>query len=97
MNPDKACLSARTQYRAMFRTMAGSGSAWHLHEGSGAPVLLKHGATADVQLPLLVPNVHAMTEEYMVQRLWAALHDSRLRAFNIARAGLSDYKLEHTP
>lgn len=66
--------SARGQYRAMFRSMAASGAAWHIHRGStGNPVLLIEGAPMDAPLPIIVHNVHAMAEQTMVNALTAAI------------------------
>lgn len=66
--------SARGQYRAMFRSMAASGAAWHIHKGgAGSPVLLIEGAAMDVELPIIVRNVHAMAEQTMVNALTAAI------------------------
>lgn len=61
--------SARGQYRAFFRDMAASGVTWNIHIGMLGPVLLQHGATMDVPLPVLLTNIQAMTEETMVNRL----------------------------
>ena len=69
----KAIESARQQYRAMFRTMATSRTAWHIHKGVSGAVLLIDGAPMDVQLPVLVQNVHAMAEQTMVNALTAAI------------------------
>lgn len=66
--------SARGQYRAMFRSMAASGAAWHIHQGStGNPVLPIEGAPMDAPLPIIVRNVHAMAEQTMVNALTAAI------------------------
>lgn len=68
-----AIASARTQYRAMFKNMAASGNKWNLHRGSASVVLLQDGASMDVDLPIIVPNVHAMAEQTMVNALSAAI------------------------
>lgn len=65
--------SARTQYRAMFASMARAGVPWNFHMGSCNVVLLQQGATMDVELPVILRNVHAMGEETMVNALSNAL------------------------
>lgn len=70
---EKAIASARTQYRAMFKTMAITGCAWNLHKGGSGAVLLQEGATMDVPLPIIVRNVHAMAEQTMVNALSIAI------------------------
>jgi len=65
--------SARTQYRAMFKSMARAGVAWNIHRGSCNVVLLQQGAPMDVELPILLRNVHAMGEQTMVNALSQAL------------------------
>lgn len=54
LTEQNAIASARTQYRAVFKTMAASGVRWNLHRGSANLVLLREGATMDVPLPLHV-------------------------------------------
>jgi len=68
-----AIKSARTQYRAMFKSMATSGVAWNLHTGHTNVVLLRSDAHMDVPLPVIVSNVHAMAEQTMVNALSLAL------------------------
>lgn len=69
----QAINTARTQYRAMFRTMAAGGRPWHLHRGSCNVVLLQEGATMDVDLPIILRNIHTMGEQSMVNALSAAM------------------------
>jgi hypothetical protein len=73
LTEEKAIASARTQYRAMFKSMAASGVAWHLHRGTHNVVLLREDAQMDVPLPVIVPNVHAMAEQTMINALSAAI------------------------
>lgn len=64
--------SARTQYRAMFRTMAADGGHWHLHHIPGTPrvCLMREGALWDIPVPpVVVPDVHAMTEGQLAANL----------------------------
>ena len=68
-----ACQSARGQYRAMFREMAASGVAWHLHRGTHNVVLLREDAALDVPLPIILHNVHCMAEQTMINALVARL------------------------
>jgi hypothetical protein len=70
---EKAIAAARGQYRALFRDMAASGVAWNLHRGSHNVVLLRADAQMDVPLPVIVPDVHAMAEQTMINALSAAL------------------------
>lgn len=72
MNELKAIASARTQYQAMFKSMARGGQ-WNIHRGSAGPVLLIAGASMDVDLPIIVRNVHAMGEQTMVNALSLAI------------------------
>lgn len=65
--------SAKNQYRAMFKSMAASGAPWNIHKGSQGPVLLIAGAHMDVDLPIIVSNVHAMAEQTMVNALSSAI------------------------
>lgn len=73
MNSAKQISGLRTQYRAMFRHMAVAGGHWNVHRGSAGLVLLSEHATMDVQLPVLVANVEAMSEKTMVNAVSAAL------------------------
>jgi hypothetical protein len=57
----------------MFKSMAASGVAWHLHRGTHNVVLLREDAQMDVPLPVIVPNVHAMAEQTMINALSAAI------------------------
>ena len=64
--------SARTQYRAMFKTMAASGCRWGLHHITGTPrvVLMRDDAVWDIPTPpVVVANVHAITEGQLAARL----------------------------
>ena len=70
---EKAILSARTGYRAAFRRMATEDKAWHLHKTGSGTALFRADAAFDVPLPILVRNVHAMSEQTMVNALSAAL------------------------
>ena len=65
----EAINSARTQYRAAYWSMAGSSARWHLCQGTAGVVLLSEPC----EQPKLVANVHAMTEQTMVNALSAAL------------------------
>lgn len=64
----------RTQYRAMFQSMA-VGGRWHVHRGSAGLVLLRDDATLDVDLPIILRDVQAMCEQTMIDRAHAALGD----------------------
>lgn len=64
--------AARTQYRAMFYTMAVEGGHWHLHHIPGTPrvCLMRDDALWDIpEPPVVVPDVHAMTEEQLTAKL----------------------------
>lgn len=69
----QAIASARTQYRAMFRSMAASSVHWHLYGGSASVVLLREDAQMDVLLPIIVRHINAMSEQTMVNALSTAL------------------------
>lgn len=69
LTEERVIASARGQYRAFFKTMAASACAWNFHMGSQGPVLLQQGAKMDVPLPVILRDVHAMSEENMVCRL----------------------------
>lgn len=69
----KAIESARQGYRACFRRMATEGKAWHLHRTGSGAALYRDDAVFDVPLPIIVRNVHAMSEQTMVNALTAAL------------------------
>lgn len=56
--------SARTQYRAAFKTMALGGD-WHLYATRSGVTLDREGT----HLVILVPHVQAMTEQTMVNSL----------------------------
>lgn len=64
----------RTQYRAMFHTMA-TGGRWNVHRGTAGLVLLQDGAPMDVPLPVLVRDVQAMSEVRAIQ----TCHDAMQR------------------
>ena len=72
LTEEKAIASARTQYRAMFKSMVTSCAPWDIHRGASGAVLLMRGAPMDVELPVLVKNVHAMAEQTMVNALSVA-------------------------
>ena len=69
----KAIESARQGYRACFKRMATEGQAWHLHKTGSGAALFREDAKFDVPLPVIVRNVHAMSEQTMVNALTAAL------------------------
>lgn len=73
LTEEKAISSARGQYRAFFREMAASGVRWNVHLGTHNVVLLREDAHMDVQLPMLVHDVHAMSEQTMVNAVVNAL------------------------
>lgn len=73
LTEEKAIASARTQYRACFKSMSVSGVRWNLHRGSHNVVLLREDATMDVPLEIIVSNVHAMAEQTMINALSAAV------------------------
>ena len=67
--------SARTQYRAAFRRMA-LGGRWHLYRipGSGQVCLMHEDAAWDIPAPpVLVPDVQAMSEDRLAQKIHNAL------------------------
>lgn len=67
--------SARTQYRAMFRSMA-AGGRWHLHRipDTDRVCLMNQDARWDIpEPPVLVPDVQAMTEARLVQKIHDAV------------------------
>jgi hypothetical protein len=70
---EKAIASARQEYRVFFTRMATEGLAWHLHKTGSGVTLMRADAAFDVPLPIIVRNVHAMTEQTMVNALSAAL------------------------
>lgn len=72
MDTAKQLSGLRTQYRGMFKQMA-CGGKWNVHRGTAGLVLLRDGAQMDVPLPVLVRNVHAMSEQTMVNAVSAAL------------------------
>lgn len=82
MNPTekagRAIQGARNQFRGLFRTMAAEGGRWHVHAGSSGYVLAREGCEGLPDLPVVVPDVQAMTEDRMAARLF---DDSRSRAF----------------
>ena len=61
-------LCVRTQFRTMFKRMAYEGHRWHLHSvpGTDRYCLLRDDAKMDVKLPIAVHNVHALTEQRVV-------------------------------
>jgi hypothetical protein len=64
--------SARTQYRAMFRTMATESCRWNLHHIPGTPrvVLMRADAVWGIPVPpVVVADVHAITEGQLSARL----------------------------
>ena len=73
---DKAIASARQGYRACFKRMAFGGHAWHLHRTGSGAALYRADAVFDVPLPIIVRNVHAMSEQTMVNALSAALRQA---------------------
>ena len=70
---DKAIASARQGYRACFKRMATEGHSWHLYRTGSGAALYRDDAVFDVPLPIVVRNVHAMSEQTMINALTAAL------------------------
>lgn len=67
--------SARGQYRAMYKSMA-LGGRWHLHRfpGTDRVVLMRSDAKWDIEEPpVLVPDVQAMTEARLAQKIQDAV------------------------
>lgn len=67
--------SAKTQYRALFKSMA-LGGRWHLYRfpATDRVCLMREDARWDVPVPpVLVPDVQGMAEARMVQRIHDAV------------------------
>ena len=71
----QAISSARTQYRAAFRTMAASGERFHILAGSAGVLLAAESAAIYRPMQRLVSDVHAMAEQTMVNALTVALRN----------------------
>lgn len=61
----EAVRQVRNQFGAFFRRMATERMAWHLHRipGTDQFSIFREDAAFDVPLPIVVRNVHAMTED----------------------------------
>ncbi|WP_315127291.1 hypothetical protein [Comamonas antarctica] len=66
----QATQSARTQYRAAFKSMAAGGS-WHLFQGCVGVILMRQEEGEN--RPILVADVQAKAEQTMVNALSIAL------------------------
>lgn len=66
----QAINSARTQYRAAFKSMT-LGGAWNVYQGAYGVLL----DVAGMNLPILVHDVQAKAEQTMVNALSIALRD----------------------
>lgn len=61
-------LGIRAQYRALFPRMA-QGGRWHIYRSTAGFVLLMEGAHMDVDLPVALEDVQALSESMMIYRL----------------------------
>ena len=70
-NMQKIFDSVRNQYRAFYRRMAFEGMAWHLHHTPGTDQysIFRRDAKFDVELPIVIHNVHCMTETTLLLKL----------------------------
>lgn len=67
--------SVRNQYRCFYRRMAFEGMAWNLHRTPGTDQfsIFRSDADFDVPLPIVVCNVHAMTEARLLSAVQTIL------------------------